>query len=758
MFGDLDNSGILDGSESGISGVTVQLKSGSTVAVTSTTDASGYYRFDNLSAGTYTVFLPASNFTSGGPLAGKVSSTSVQSGDKGNKGIYDANPATYGVGTASATVGYNSQLSESDTGSGAGAHSPNEDAYDDLTIDFGMVAVQENTYSIGNRLYRDPDNDGQPDLDNLEEGGIANVTLKVFAADENGNPTAPALATTTTDADGFYRFDGLAEGAYVVVVDKAGASILSGYVSATGVSTDTSASGDIYDKGKDTPLGDSSVLPGGIASVQVTLGSGFQPVGEATAAGAGANGPNGDASDNLTMDFAFAPLLSIGNRVFADANNNGILDGVESGISGVKVKLFVADGSGNPTGSALASTNTDSSGYYRFDSLQSGTYVVVVDVASSPLTGNRSCGGARTDNLAAGDKHQHGKDTPVSVDDVVNGIASGSVRVGKWNVTPLTGETDYLAPSDTSAGAHSPNGDAADYLIMDFGFTRAAYKITATTTTPVPGAGNTLTITLVDQAGNVITSFTGDIDLTFSGLSVARDGTYPTVTGKDGAPVAQGTPTTLTFVNGVAQAVLVAYRDQSNVLLGATDGNSCSTTSPGGSSVSLTISQASPVAFDQDLTRAPSASLQVLQSALMAGATDPNHDIVSFSSVQGATIESTVFASGDYVYYLPGSTVDGATFTYTVSDGQENTATKTVTIHVVTPGGLAKSIEVTGGTVTITFFGIPGFTYALQRSTTVDGTYTTVEAAGTNTAAANGKFTFTDTVSNGSYFYRSIQQ
>ena len=337
---------------------------------------------------------------------------------------------------------------------------------------------------------------------------------------------------------------------------------------------------------------------------------------------------------------------------------------------------------------------------------------------------------------------------------MVNGIASGSVRVGKWNVTPVTGET--VVP--TGAGATGPNRDDADYLIMDFGFTRAAYKLTATTTRPAPGADNTLTITLVDQAGNVITSFIGDIDLTFSGLSLARDGTSPTVTGKNGAPVALGTGTTIAFVNGVAHAVLVAYKDEGPVPLVATDGNSCSTGSNGGSTVNLTIDQAAPVAFDQDLTRAPSASLQVLQSVLMAGAYDPNHDVVSFLNVQGATGGSTVFASGSYVYYLPGTTGDGATFTYTVSDGQGNTDTKIVTLHVVTPGGVAQSIVASGGTVQITFFGIPGFTYALQRSMTVDGTYTTVEAAGTQTAAANGKFTFTDEVSNGSYFYRSIQQ
>ena len=53
-------------------------------------------------------------------------------------------------------------------------------------------------------------------------------------------------------------------------------------------------------------MGGFSVLPGGIASVPVTVGIGLQPTGEATSGtGAGANGPSGDANDNLVVDFGF---------------------------------------------------------------------------------------------------------------------------------------------------------------------------------------------------------------------------------------------------------------------------------------------------------------------------------------------------------------------------------------------------------------------------------------------------------------------
>jgi hypothetical protein len=53
-------------------------------------------------------------------------------------------------------------------------------------------------------------------------------------------------------------------------------------------------------------MGASSVLPGGIASVPVTVGIGLQPTNEVTSgSGVGANGPGGDVSDNLVVDFGF---------------------------------------------------------------------------------------------------------------------------------------------------------------------------------------------------------------------------------------------------------------------------------------------------------------------------------------------------------------------------------------------------------------------------------------------------------------------
>ena len=79
-----------------------------------------------------------------------------------------------------------------------------------------------------------------------------------------------------------------------------------------------------------------------------------------------------------------------------------------------------------------------------------------------------------------------------------------------------------------------------------------AYRITATTATPVAGVTDQLTITLADTGGSTITGFSGDISLTFSGLAPAPSGAVPTVTSKTGAAVNQGSATTITFANGVS--------------------------------------------------------------------------------------------------------------------------------------------------------------------------------------------------------------
>jgi hypothetical protein len=77
------------------------------------------------------------------------------------------------------------------------------------------------------------------------------------------------------------------------------------------------------------------------------------------------------------------------------------------------------------------------------------------------------------------------------------------------------------------------------------------FSLAAATTTPTAGAGDNLTITAKDLAGNTVTAYGGDQSLTFNGASTIGSN-QPTVTSKTGTAVVFGTAETITFTNGVA--------------------------------------------------------------------------------------------------------------------------------------------------------------------------------------------------------------
>ncbi|WP_406655736.1 SdrD B-like domain-containing protein [Methanolobus sp. ZRKC2] len=67
-------------------------------------------------------------------------------------------------------------------------------------------------------------------------------------------------------------------------------------------------------------------------------------------------------------DAGMYELASVGNFVWKDVNNNGVQDQGEPGTEGVTVELY------DCTGEFVASTNTDSTGFYEFTGLLPGSY------------------------------------------------------------------------------------------------------------------------------------------------------------------------------------------------------------------------------------------------------------------------------------------------------------------------------------------------------------------------------------------------
>lgn len=373
IFSDPNNSGRQDSGELGIANVQVRLLDSAGVPLSGgsaqTTDANGYYRFDNLPAGTYIVEVVGSTLP-----AGAVSSTGTQAGDQGDKGAdvpvagnYRSAPVTLGTGLQ--------PTGETDlSGTGQGAQGLGGDANTNSTIDFGFVPP---TYSIGNRVWRDTNNDGLRAP--TGEPGIDGVAMTLYRADASGNPTGAPVATTTTAAGGYYRFDNLQAGDYVVIVDAANFATgapLKTLASSTNTQANANSDTDNDDNGIDA----ANPAASGIRSGRVAVGPGAgEPVGEADLVG-GANpqGPSPDNQANMSVDFGFYPLASLGDKVFLDTNANGIQDAGEGGVPGVTVKLL--DGAGNPVTDPATglprTTTSDGNGNYSFTNLPVGSYQV----------------------------------------------------------------------------------------------------------------------------------------------------------------------------------------------------------------------------------------------------------------------------------------------------------------------------------------------------------------------------------------------
>ena len=480
IWKDLNNSGTIDaadGGAPGVNGVLVRLlEAGSLLQVATTTTANGgYYRFDNLASANYIVEIAPSNFAVGGSLYGCVSSGAdagdpdTDADDSDDNGVGITHSAT-GIRSLPISLGAanNEPTNESDFGAGDPAE-PN--ASTNLTVDFGFVP----TFALGNRIWKDINNSGTIDAADGLTPGINGVVLQLLnagtltqAMDANGVP----VPNQTTANGGYYRFDNLLAGNYVVRVlasNFAAGGALLGCVSSVPDGGDPDAdSGDSDDNGV-------GIIPTGtgIDSQPVTLGPavGSEPTGETDLAPNDPAEPNGNT--NLTVDFGFIPAYSLGNRVWKDLNNSGTIDAADGGapgINGITVRLLNATTLAQATditGALVAdqvTANAPSGGYYRFDNLAAGDYIV--EIRSTNFTSGGMLVGCLSSTPDAGDPDtdaDDSNDNGVGVTPGATGIRSLPVTLGPAVGSEPTNETDR-SPSDPV----EPNG--ATNLTVDFGF------------------------------------------------------------------------------------------------------------------------------------------------------------------------------------------------------------------------------------------------------------------------------------------------
>ncbi|MCK6625359.1 MAG: hypothetical protein L6R45_09300 [Anaerolineae bacterium] len=446
------NNGILDGAEASIDGVEIHLyRQGQTPGVdtpilTTTTAGGGFYQFDNLAPGQYFVHIPASEFGPGQPLMGYVSSsgagsdeTTDQTGDE--NGIDSFTPGTTGI---SSQV-YDLQPDSEQTGEGQ----PNytgilDDDNVNFTADFGFVQA----VAIGNIIWIDDGAGGGTANNGALDGteaGVDAVEVQLYRQGQTPGVDTPVL-TTTTSGGGFYQFDNLAPGQYFIHIPASefgAGQPLNDYVSSIGSGTDetTDQTGD--ENGID------SFTPGttGISSQVYDL----QPNSEQTGEGQpNYTGILDDDNVNFTADFGFVQAVAIGNIVWIDDGagggtaNNGILDGTETGVDGVEIRLY-RQGQTPGVDTPVLTTTTAGGGFYQFDNLTPGQYFIHIPAsefgAGQPLSGYLSSTGAGSDETTDQDGDENGIDSLVP--------ASTGIRSQVYDLQPNAEATGEGQPNYT---------------------------------------------------------------------------------------------------------------------------------------------------------------------------------------------------------------------------------------------------------------------------------------------------------------------
>ena len=325
-------------------------------------------------------------------------------------------------------------------------------------------------FSLGNRVWFDTDNSSAI---NGTEVGVDGVTVELYAADAGGNPTGASLGTAVTANGGYYRFDNLGAGDYVVVIPSSqlNGGVLTGYWSSgttlngTGSATETAAPDpdnniDSDDNGTRQTAG---AFNGAVISGAVTLGPGtVEPTTDADADPTNPPGESPDNQSNRTLDFGFY-RGQLGNLVFIDANNDGAFSAGETPLAGATVQLFAADGTTEITvgvdgilGTAddgAGGVTTSVAGTYLFSGLPEGDYIVRV----TPPVGYTST----VDTANNGDT----TDANQNIDNNDNGIGTAAGQASS-SVATLNPGNAGAAANNTVTNATGTTYDPT----VDFGF------------------------------------------------------------------------------------------------------------------------------------------------------------------------------------------------------------------------------------------------------------------------------------------------
>ncbi len=411
-------NGLRDADEGSVpDGVQVELRDTDGLMLKQATTKNGFYLFSGLDAGSYHVCVTAANFAAGGVLNGYMASTG---GDETNPNLNvdgndnGDNDTHLGLCSGSVTLGDNEPVNETPTAMGQAGQdgAGTADQRSNLTLDFAVVPPKAPvaTVALGDFLWVDRNANGVQDAGEVGLEG-ARVSLLTAAGAAATDADGKSVTAVTTDASGLYRFGNLLAGDYVVGV----APPANYFLSMGGLDVD-----------EDPDNADSNCVidkDGLIKTHPVTLTEGTEP--DAAQDGDGKNG-------NMTADCGFYRTVSVGDRIWVDANANGQQDNAESGLAGVTVSITEADGVTpvfDATGQPVAAVTTGAAGQYNFSHLVPGTYTLAV------MPGQKGY------KLSAGGKSP---DTDPSNTDSNCLAIEGGYQTPVFSVFDVTGKGDYI--------------------------------------------------------------------------------------------------------------------------------------------------------------------------------------------------------------------------------------------------------------------------------------------------------------------------
>ena len=287
VWADNNNNGLQDdGAANGINGVEVILLDGNGVEKGRTTTANdtsgnpGYYLFKDLVPGEYQVqFVKPAGYAFAGQDANANGSDAVDS--------------------------------DADRTSGLTVKTTLESGENDLSWDAGLVKLA----SLGNRLWLDSDGDGQQDP---TETGISGQTVTLIGGGADGviNGVGDTTQTTTTGANGEYRFDNLNVGEqYQVEFTTRPANTVFTTANVGGIAADA------IDSDANTTTGRTQIVTLAAGQYNDTLDAGvivLRPgidIEKTTSGSSNTNTTAADYDNEDTANGAGVPILTVGSDV-----------------------------------------------------------------------------------------------------------------------------------------------------------------------------------------------------------------------------------------------------------------------------------------------------------------------------------------------------------------------------------------------------------------------------------------------------------